>query len=262
MTELAAEIGELLAVHKRLEKTREINREVVLSGTLLFEAEPDGLAPITDSFEIEVLIPDAYPEILPRVSEIDGKIDSDYEHVFVGRTLCLGVPIEMRRIFSQQPSLLGFVNRLVVPYFYGYCHWKEYGKHPFGEQKHGDEGIVQYYVDRLNLNDEVTALAVVCFLYEHGYRGHHDCPCGSGSKVRVCHRPTLLDLHRHHTPFTLRHDLNCALDHFARKLEDGQLLFPDKLTTQIRRILNGSKYSRSIRTVSGNAALMGVRDHW
>ena len=241
MTELAAEIGELLEVHKELKKTTENKCEVVLSGTLLFEAEPDGLAAITDSFEIEMLISDTYADELPRVSEKGGKIDSNYEHLFTDRTLCLGVPVEMRRIFAQQPSLLGFVNRLVVPYFYGYCHWKEYGEHPFGEQKHGGEGIIQYYTDMLNLDDEVTALTFICFLYEHGYRGHHDCPCGSGRKIRKCHGPTMRDLHSHHTPSTRYHDLNLALEFCHRKCSDEKLVFPDKLKKQINRILNGSE---------------------
>ena len=242
MTDLAAQIAELQSFHEGLKKTAEKNREIVLSGPLPFEAQPDGLASITDRFEIEMLIPESYPDRLPQVRETGGKINSDYEHVSIDGTLCLAVPSEMRRIFSQQPSLLGFVNKLVIPYFYGYCHWKKCGNHPFGEQKHGGEGILQYYVERLHLNDEATALAFLCFLYEYGYRGHHDCPCGSGRRVRKCHGPTLLDLHQHHTPLTLRYDLDYSLCHVAEKIKNGQLPFPDKLTKQIRRILDERKH--------------------
>ncbi len=242
MKDLTAQIVELQTFHKGLKKTEEREREIVLSGPLPFDAEPDGLEPIIDSFDIEMLIPDPYPDMLPWVRETSGKIDSDYEHVFTDETLCLGVPIEMRRIFGQQPSLLGFVNKLVIPYFYGYCYWKKYGEHPFGEQKHGGEGVVEYYADKLNLTDEVTALAFVCFLYEHGYRGHHDCPCGSGRRIRKCHGPTLLDLHRHHTPRTLHSDLYLALCYWARKLKDEQIVLPKTLTMQISRILNRRKH--------------------
>ena len=239
MTDLAAEIDELLAIHKGMKRTTPKNRETVLSGPLPFEAEPDGLAPITDSFEIEVLIPDAYPDILPRVTETGGKMEPNYEHVFTDGTLCLAIPIEMREIFDQQPSLLGFVNRLVIPYFYGYCHWREYGQHPFGEQKHGGEGIVQYYVESLNLTNEVTALAFLCLLYEHGYRGHHNCPCGSARRLRKCHGPKLFDLYRHHTAITLRNDLVWTLDYCTNNLQNGH--WPDKLTRQILRILERDK---------------------
>jgi len=241
VAELAVQIAELQSFHKGLKKIEEKKREIVLSGPLPFEATADGHSTLTECFEIELIIPNGYPKILPRVRETGGKIDSDYGHLNQDRTLCLEVPIEERRLFLEQPSLLGFVNKLVIPYFYGYCHWKKCGKHPFGEQKHGGEGIIQYYIDRLNLSDEATALAFVCFLYEYGYRGHLDCPCGSGLRVRKCHGPTLLDLHQHHTPFTLRHDLYYVRDHCARKNGDGQSLLPDKLTEQIVRIVNKDK---------------------
>ena len=82
MTELTSQIAELQAIHRELKKTGEKKDEIVLSGQLPFEAAPDGFAPITDSFEIKMLIPNAYPDILPRVRETGGKIDSKYEHVF------------------------------------------------------------------------------------------------------------------------------------------------------------------------------------
>lgn len=206
-----------------------------------FEALADGHVSITASFEIELLIPSLYPGSLPRVRETGGKIDGNYEHVNTDGTLCLAVPIEERRIFFGQPSLLGFVNKLVVPYFYGYCHLKKYGEHPFGEQKHGAEGIVGYYVDALNLDNEVAALAVILFLSEHGYRGHHDCPCGSRLMVRRCHGPVLWELHRHHTPETLRRDLNLILGYCGEKCSKGQLSLSPPMLRRIRRYVEGSK---------------------
>ena len=242
MVDLAAQLVELREFHKQLKKAEKKNHEVIVSGSLQFEAMYDGLMPITDSFEIEMLIPGIYPNILPQVRETGHKISSSYEHVFSDGTLCLAVPIEKRRIFSLQPSLLGFVNKLVIPYFYGYCYWEKFSVHPFGEQKHGGEGIAQYYVDKLNLSDEVTALTFVCYLYEHGYRGHHDCPCGSGRIARKCHGPILLDLHQYHTPLTLRHDLISVLTYSLNKLENGKLSLPDALKKQIYRILKRTKH--------------------
>ena len=241
--ELASEIAELLAVHKGIEKTKEHEGEVVLSGILFFEAEPNGLVPITGSFGIEMLIPEIYPDDLPKIRETGGRIDGNYHHVFTNGTLCLGVPVEMRRLFAQEPSLLGFVNKLVVPYLYGYCYWKKYGEHPFGEQKHNGEGIIQYYIEKMNLNDEVSALSCICFLYEYGYQGHYECPCGSGCKARKCHGQVLHDLHQHHTSHTLYHDLVFALKHCFTQHANGKLQFPNKLTNQIHRIFesNGRK---------------------
>ena len=237
-TELATQITELQENHNGLAYVAETEHETVLSGSLPFEASTDGYASITASFEINLLIPSLYPDNLPRVRETRGEIDGGYEHVYTDGTLCLAVPIAERLMFSRQPSLLGFVNNLVIPYLYGYCHWKEHGEHPFGEQKHGDEGIVRYYVDTLDLIDEARALAVVLFLFEHGYRGHHDCPCGSALKVRKCHGPMLYDLHCHHTPETLRYDLRAVLGHCGEKLAKGQLSLPVPLMRRIRCLVD------------------------
>ena len=130
------------------------------------------------------------------------------------------------------------MNKLVIPYFYGYCHWKKYGEHPFGEHKHGAEGIVRYYIDELELVDEVAALAVVCFLFEHGYRGHHACPCGSGLNVRRCHGPKLRELHQHHTPETLRQDFALVFS----KFKGDYLSLPLPLKRQVLRLLDRIKH--------------------
>ena len=235
--ELAVQIAELNRVHKGLSQVAEKDRKIVLSGPLSFEASADGCEPITDTFEIDMVIPELYPNNLPKVRETSDRIDTSYKHVFSNGTLCLAVPIAERQLFGQHPTLLGFVNKLVVPYFYGYCYWKKYGEHPFGEQNHGAEGIVQYYIDTLNLADEVKALTVVFFLCKHGYRGHHDCPCGSGRKVRNCHGPMLLDLHKHHTSETLYHDLQFIVRHCAEKCRFGELSVPFPLKRKIVDLL-------------------------
>ncbi|MGG2382874.1 hypothetical protein, partial [Salmonella enterica] len=88
--------------------------------------------PVEDSFEIRMLIPDNYPNSLPKVFEIGDKLDPKYEHVNPDGSLCLAVPMEERQFFLKDPTLLGFVNNLIVSYFYSYCSWKKCGTFPFG----------------------------------------------------------------------------------------------------------------------------------
>lgn len=186
--------------------------------------------------------------MLPRARETEGRIERTYPHINDDGTLCLAIPVEQRRIFLEQPSLVGFVNRLVIPYLYGYCYWKQHGQHPFDEQQHGWEGIVQYYMDTLHLADELTALAFVCFLFQHGYRGHHDCPCGTGLKVRNCHGPALRNLHRYHTPETVRHDFFAVFEICFRKFQAGQLSFPTPLRTQILHLLGRIDKNKRVKS--------------
>jgi hypothetical protein len=231
------QVAELTGIHQGLSNLAELSHEIVLSGTLPFEASAEGLETITDEFEIELCIPQAFPSTLPRARESAGRIERSYPHINGDGTLCLAVPIEQRRIFFDQPSLTGFVNGLVIPYLYGYCYWKKHGRHPFDEQQHGHEGIVQHYIDTLRLVDELAALAVVCFLIEYGYRGHHLCPCRSGLKVRNCHGSELRALHQHHTSQTLRDDFMSILEICLGKIRVGEYSIPTSLRNQVRRIL-------------------------
>ena len=206
------QIPELQTVHKGLNQVLNIEGETNLIGTLCFEASANGNEPLTRDFEIKMVVPESYPVDLPIVYEIGGKMNVNYEHVHKDGRLCLAVPIEERSKYLEQPSLLGFVNRLIVPYFYGYCCWENHGVHPFGEAEHGLKGIVRYYVDFLDLADESKVLGFIIHLYKYGYRGHHPCPCASGKIVRKCHQKKLFELHQSHTDTTLKLDLIAALE--------------------------------------------------
>jgi len=239
--EMTRQLAELMEIYRGLTNLTELEHETLLSGSLPFEASADGLETVTDKFEIELRIPPVFPDMLPRVRETAGRIERSYPHIYSDGSLCLAVPVEERRIFFEQPSLLGFVNRLVIPYLYGYCYWKQHGQHPFAEQAHGQEGIVQHYIDTLHLADELVALAVIIFLFEWGYRGHHTCPCGSAVKVRNCHGPALRALHQHHTSQTLRHDFLSIFNFCFGRFQAGQLTFPKPLRLQILHILGKIK---------------------
>ena len=194
-------------------------KESSFFGSLPFEGHFDGLETITDCFDVELRIPRSYPDDLPLVRETEGVIKAPYSHVNADGTLCLCVPIGARLIFHKAPTLLGFVNNLVVPFLYGYCYWKKYGEHPFGEQKHGSAGIVQYYRCEFDLKGEAEAIEVIWFLNKYGYDGRLSCPCGSGRMVKKCHGKKLREFHHRHTPQTLKHDLK-AIASYCRAKQD------------------------------------------
>ena len=235
--DLAVQIAELQQIHSGLAEVSADGNGTILKGTLRFEASTDRFDPITECFEIEIVIPETYPENPPRVCEVGGKMDVNYSHVNENGTLCLAVPIEERRVFLEQPSLLGFVNKLVIPYFYGYCHWKTHGAHPFDESEHGPQGIVHHYMDVLNLTDALSVLAVIAFLYEFGYRGHHLCPCGSSKKVRKCHGKALRQFHEQHTQYTLTIDFFSVLHACSTTTKSHSTKVPMLLQRQLSRLI-------------------------
>jgi hypothetical protein len=234
--EFVRQLAELTAVHAGLTNVVEEEGRTLVSGPLPFDAASEGLPAITDRFEIELAIPSDYPKTLPRVRDIGGKVDASYEHLYISKAFCLGVPVEERRLFLEQPSLLGFVNRLVIPYLYSYCYWKQHRTYPFGDQLHGNAGILRHYLDTLKVTDDFAVLAVISFLFEHGYRGHHACPCGSGLIVRKCHGEVMRDLLRCHSRESLVVDFDAVLNEcWERLLTEARQRLP--LVGQVDRIL-------------------------
>jgi len=240
--DVESEIADLRQEYQGLTTVRERKIGVVVSGTLPFEASTDGHETITDVFEIDLVVPETYPEGVPWVLETSGRISDAYEHVYTNGKLCLAVPTEERLIFRQEPCLRGFVTKLLIPYCYGYCYWERHGVHPFGEREHGGAGIARFYIDWLGLPGEVQALEVALHLVQHGYRGHHDCPCGSGAKLRDCHGPAVLELHRNHTVASAQYDFAEILRHCLKKVDDGELVLSAELKRRLLR--QGNKMAR------------------
>ena len=113
-----SEIAELWQEYRGLTRFRETEIGLVVSGALPFEASTDGHETIADVFEIDLVVPETYPEGLPWVLETSGRISDAYEHVYTNGKLCLAVPTEERLIFRREPCLRGFVTNLVIPYCY------------------------------------------------------------------------------------------------------------------------------------------------
>ena len=209
---LSREIYDLQKVHRGLTEIAIKTDGTFLSGTLSFTADYGELEPIDTWFAIALRIPKSYPESLPTARETSDVIE-EHEHVERDGTLCLCVPVKALIIFHNEPTLLGFVNRLVIPFLYGYCYWQKYGIYPFGEQRHGSAGVVQFYMEEFNLRHEEQVMEIIRFLNK-GYDGRIPCPCGSKRFVKKCHGGKLRELHHRHTPQTLQYESKLVLQHF------------------------------------------------
>ena len=149
---------------------------------------------IEDTYQIEIHIPNDYPESPPTAFETGNKIDKSFEHFMTDGSLCLGAPLEIRKNFLQHKSLLRFINEQLIVYLFAYSYKCDYGETPFGELAHGGTGIRQYYQDLLNVDDYVAVLGLLKVLADDSYRGHLPCPCGGGSILRRCHGQQLREL--------------------------------------------------------------------
>lgn len=156
---------------------------------------------IKDEYEIEILIPDDYPDRPPTVKETKGKIPEEFHRIKdADNTLCLGAPIAVAKKFKENSCLLYFVEHQVVPYLFSCSYHKEYGEMPYGELPHGGEGILKHYQETFSIGDELGVLGLLRILADNDYRGHHSCPCGSGKRIRRCHGNILRDIKRYQSP--------------------------------------------------------------
>lgn len=200
------QIAALQEIHKDLAEVTEREYEIVLAGRLYFEACPDDNMSMHGDFGIELRIPETYPGDLPKAVETGGEISSNYPHLMDG-FLCLETPIGELEQFHKQPVLLGYINRLVIPYLYSYCYWEKFGRCPFGERAHYEKGIVQYYTEKLQLKQEDSVSAIVRYLHDRGYNRNDLCPCGSGKIIRDCHKKELQHLRQISTREALEREL-------------------------------------------------------
>jgi len=183
-----SEVAALIAAYNGLAETNRTDFGITLSGDLAFEVSASGCPTLSDKFEIAIFIPKEYPEKLPLVWSDGCRIRKDFEHINSDGSFCLAVPIEERSTFDRSPTLLGFIDNLVVPFLYGYAYWEKFGAMPFDERSHGAAGLLEYYLDIYSTSNKVTVLKGVYGLVRFGYKPHEKCPCGSGKKVLRCHK--------------------------------------------------------------------------
>jgi len=91
-------------------------------------------------------------------------------------------------MLAEGLSLVGFVERCVIPYLYRYSYLKMYGEAPFEDLEHGPSGIAEDLRLLLGLKRESEVLPFVRLLAMRKRHANKErCPCGSGSRFGRCH---------------------------------------------------------------------------
>lgn len=145
---------------------------------------------IKGDFEIKIKL---FNEDLPKVWELSNKVRNNYQHLYEDRRLCLATDIE-QRLYLKKHTVIEWIKEYVEKYFVSYIYYKKYGVYPFGEHSHGEKGTYEFikmHYKMDNLNDAKSIYEYIC---TKKYRGHLDCPCGSGKKLRNCHGNIILEL--------------------------------------------------------------------
>ena len=155
-----------------------------------------------DSFDVKIGIPAGFPVHEPIIFEEGGRIERVADrHVFEDDgNCCVGV-YEEWLLRSQNHNLENFMLGPVDDYFFGQ-YWYEAklietgkGEWPLGERSHGLAGVLETYGDILDLDiDRAVITSHLRVLARETIKGHFSCPCGSGKRLRHCHRDVIESL--------------------------------------------------------------------
>ena len=170
--------------------------EIVLSGSLAFEATCEGFEKITDSYELEIRIDRSFPKYPPRVFCTDSRIPRSFHHL-EDRSFCLGSPLALQLKLAETKKLGPFIQACVVPYLFSYSYFEKHNEMPYGELKHGNSGALDDYMKIYGVDlPEVAEELVFLTSLIRSKANRHPCPCGSGLRVGKCHNQILNELRK------------------------------------------------------------------
>jgi hypothetical protein len=188
VSEILPELGNFLKSYPAMTTSPSKEGKVVLSGSFAFTATPPNHPPITDTYLLEIHVAKNFPTSLPYVYEVGKQIPrDDNHHVNWDGTLCLGSPLRLRWKLNSKPTLIGFAESCLVPYLYSISHKLQHGSFPFGELAHGEEGVVDDYVDLMALPSKEQVLYSLSLLgKKKRLANKKKCPCGCGKRLGGC----------------------------------------------------------------------------
>lgn len=192
-----------------------------LTGIVVLNAEYNGL-PLYDEYNLEIFVPFGFPKAIPSVKELENKIPEDLSHFYADGGLCLGAISELADYLEENDSLVGFVNDIVMSYLYTASYFRRYGEVPYGERSHGVLGIEETYFERYHTQDrKILIQLLLCLMGEIPYRGHCQCPCEGGKKLRTCHGKYILkDLRSQHYEY-YKNDAMLLLKFYVNEMKKG-----------------------------------------
>lgn len=187
---------------KVVEKTDEI---VTVEGQISVHGQVKQFV-VNNKYDIRIIIPVDLGFQLPMVYETKDKIDKEYEHKYSDGGLCLETLGVIRLRFIDGFDLTKWFDEFVKPYFITYEYYKRFGVYPFGDRRHGANGIIDAYKEILHAEDDELTKKLMLHIAVNEYRGHSDCPCGSGNLLRKCHG-------KHMLPFYKNQEMKLILEH-------------------------------------------------
>lgn len=188
-------LGQFLADYPQMIFRPRAGKPPILRGRFAFSATDRDAGEIEDAFELEIEIPPAFPQDVPRVAEIAGRIPRVVDHHVYPHDgkLCLGSPLRLLQLLAEDPTLTGFARNCLVPYLFAQSQKLAGGDFTFGELSHGLSGILDDYVALFGVKEFRQAVEALRLLGMKKRRANKlPCPCGCLKRLGRCRFNTKL----------------------------------------------------------------------
>lgn len=150
-------------------------------------------------YRIAIVLPDNYPKIVPTMFCNDKKlpIGNIDRHIMSDGSACLGVIAEISQKWCSNPRIVPFLDEIVSPFLVWQAYYDAHEQPPpWGQRSHYGEGILEFYSEILELPNEPNIVEFMKLLArKNNPKGHEECPCGSGKKLRDCHHKNVSKAH-------------------------------------------------------------------
>jgi len=203
-----------------------------LAGNLAFNATGPGGEVIEDQYDIEVSVSHEFPLRIPGVRETAGRIAADF-HKLEGGLLCLGAPTVLRLKLGVSPTLLTFVEQILIPYLYGHSYFLKHGTMPYGELAHGDAGIRAEIAELFGSHsgaqpEEFLRLAGL----QKRRANKQSCPCDSGLRLGRCHNRRVNSFRDRLGRIWCRNEYKRVVTNLTSRRKIESRLFPARIVPQ------------------------------
>lgn len=172
-------------------------RDNFLVGEINFNREFNEIS-ISSSYLLEINLESKQDSILPQVKELEGKIKKIAEeldlpivdlHINNDDTICLCIYEKEKDYFPNSFSVEVFFEQIVEPYLYWVSYYKKYKNPPWEGYAHFELGYLELFAENeICLENLKKHISLEKLLDYKNLKGHHLCPCGSGKKLRNCHK--------------------------------------------------------------------------
>jgi len=146
-----------------------------------------------NTFNIVIGVPQSYPYCVPILVEKSEIIIRDIDwHISPEGICCIDVSHNLIAMSKLGINICSFISDKVYPYFANQLYKLAEDKYAGKEYAHHLEGIIQYYLEEHNLPDKSAVVSLLQRITTKSFIGRNNsCPCGSGKKIKRCHKNSI-----------------------------------------------------------------------